>query len=449
MSPDQVQLNLTLRLCWFPIMKRKHPELPDRYDAFLQELKERIRSAQVRAALSVNRELVLLYWGIGRDILSRQQSEGWGAKVVDRLAHDLLKAFPGMTGFGARNLKYMRAFAEAYPDQQFVQQVVAQLPWGHNVRILEMVKAPAEREWYIRQAVESGWTRNVLVHQIEGDVHRRQGRAVTNFQRTLPAPQSELAQELLKDPYNFDFLTLGTEMLERDLERGLIDHLRDLILELGKGFAFVGNQCHLEIGGQDYFLDLLFYHLRLRCYVVIDLKIEEFRPEFAGKMNFYLSAVDDLLRHVDDTPSIGLILCKEKNRIVVEYALRDTGKPMGVAQYRLTESLPKRLQSELPTNDDLAREMPRFNLVTMRIQLERALQAIAKRQGVSGKLAGIGALIGALASANVLSAEVVADLRTVSAVLNSAVHGQEIKADEAQTALQLGNSLLSRLEGND
>ena len=217
-----------------------------------------------------------------------------------------------MTGFGARNLKYMRAFAEAYPEQQFVQQVVAQLPWGHNVRILEMVKAPAEREWYIRQALESGWTRNVLVHQIEGDLHRRQGRALTNFQRTLPAPQSELAQELLKDPYNFDFLTLGTEMLERDLERGLIDHLRDLILELGKGFAFVGNQYHLEIGGQDYFLDLLFYHLRLRCYVVIDLKIEEFRPEFAGKMNFYLSAVDDLLRHVDDTPSIGLILCKEK-----------------------------------------------------------------------------------------------------------------------------------------
>jgi predicted nuclease of restriction endonuclease-like (RecB) superfamily len=181
-------------------MKRKHPELPDRYDAFLQELKERIRSAQVRAALSVNRELVLLYWGIGRDILDRQKSEGWGAKVVDRLAHDLLQAFPGMTGFGARNLKYMRAFAEAYPEQQFVQQVVAQLPWGHNVRILEMVKAPVQREWYIRQAVESGWTRNVLVHQIEGDLHLRQGRAVTNFQRTLPAPQSELAQELLKDP---------------------------------------------------------------------------------------------------------------------------------------------------------------------------------------------------------------------------------------------------------
>lgn len=430
-------------------MKRKHPELPDRYDAFLQELKERIRSAQVRAALSVNRELVLLYWGIGRDILSRQQSEGWGAKVVDRLAHDLLKAFPGMTGFGARNLKYMRAFAEAYPDQQFVQQVVAQLPWGHNVRILEMVKAPEQREWYIRQAVESGWTRNVLVHQIESGLHQRQGRAVTNFQRTLLAPQSELAQELLKDPYNFDFLTLGPEMLERDLERALIDHLRDFILELGKGFAFVGNQYHLEIGGQDYFIDLLFYHLHLRCYVVIDLKIEEFKPEFAGKMNFYLSAVDDKLRHPDDIPSIGLILCKDKNGIVVEYALRETGKPMGVAQYRLTESLPEQMQAELPTNDEILRELPRFNLVSMRIRLEQALQAIADKRGFSAKLIGIGSLTGALAEAKALSIEVVADLRTVSAVLNSAVHGQEINAGETQAALELGNSLLSRLENND
>lgn len=429
-------------------MKRKLPELPDRYQAFLQELKERIRGAQVRAALSVNRELVLLYWGIGKDILARQQAEKWGSKVVDRLARDLLEAFPGMTGFGARNLKYMRAFAEAYPDQKFVQQVVAQLPWGHNVRILEMVKAPEQRHWYIRQAVESGWTRNVLVHQIESGLHHRQGRAVTNFPRTLPPSQSELAQELLKDPYNFDFLALGPEIQERDLERALIDHLRDLILELGKGFAFVGNQYHLEIGGQDYFLDLLFYHLRLRCYVVIDLKIEEFRPEFSGKMNFYLSAVDDLLRHGDDAPSIGLILCKEKNRIVVEYALRDTGKPVGVAQYRLIESLPKRLQSELPTNDELAREFPRFNLVIMRMRLEQALQAVAVKCGlsVSKKKIGVSALAKLLNSANVVSAEIASELESLSAVLNSAVHGKEIEARDAQHALQLGTSLLSRLE---
>jgi predicted nuclease of restriction endonuclease-like (RecB) superfamily len=294
--------------------------------------------------------------------LARQQSEGWGAKVIDRLAQDLLQAFPGMTGFGARNLKYMRAFAEAYPDEQFVQQVVAQLPWGHNVRILEMVKAPEEREWYIRHAVESGWTRNVLVHQIESDLHQRKGHAVTNFQRTLPAPQSELAQELLKDPYNFDFLTLGPEMLERDLERGLIEHLRDFILELGKGFAFVGNQYHLEIGGQDYFIDLLFYHLHLRCYVVIDLKIEEFRPEFAGKMNFYLSAIDDR-RHANDAPSIALILCKEKNRIVVEYALRDIGKPMGVAQYRLLNRCRNACKPNCPPTTDLRARCPGSTLL--------------------------------------------------------------------------------------
>lgn len=284
------------------------------YEEFLADLKQRIRNAQVRAALSVNRELVLLYWGIGKDILERQDRQGWGAKIIDRLAQDLSRDFPGVTGVSARNLKYMRAFAEAWPDREFVQQVVAQLPWGHQLRVLDMVKSPPEREWYIRQAIQNGWSRNVLVHQIEGGLYQRQGRALTNFDRTLPAPQSELAQQLLKDPYHFDFLSLGPEMLERDLERGLIEHLRDLILELGKGFAFVGRQYHLEVGGRDYYLDLLFYHLRLRCYVVIDLKIEDFKPEFAGKMNFYLSAVDDSLCHPDDRASIGIILCKGGTR---------------------------------------------------------------------------------------------------------------------------------------
>src|ERR1700730_6898593 len=208
-------------------------------------------------------------------------------------------------GFRARNLKYMRAFAEAYPDQEFVQQVVAQLPWGHQVRILDTVIDAKLREWDIRQAVQGGWSRNVLVHQIESNLFERQGHALTNFDKTLPAPQSDLAQQLIKDPYNFDFLTLGPDVQERDLERSLIEHVRDFMLALGKGFAFVGSQYHLEIGDQDFFLDLLFYHLRLRCYVVIDLKIEEFKPEFAGKMNFYLSAVDDLLRRSEDQPSLG------------------------------------------------------------------------------------------------------------------------------------------------
>lgn len=235
------------------------------YSAFVSDLKRKIAEARHRAGLSVNRELILLYWNIGRDILARQEREGWGAKIIDRLADDLGRAFPEMTGLSARNLKYMRALAEAWPDGGFVQQVVALLPWGHNVRLLDAVKAPKQRAWYARQAIEHGWSRNVLINQIDSDLFARQGSALTNFSRTLPAERSELAKEILKDPYSFDFLSLGPEMLERDLERGLIEHLRSLILELGKGFAFVGSQYHLEVSDQDYYLDLLFYHLRLRC----------------------------------------------------------------------------------------------------------------------------------------------------------------------------------------
>lgn len=327
------------------------------YEDFLRDLKERIRGAQVRAALAVNRELVSLYWNVGREILTRQQQLGWGAKVIERLASDLRQSFPELKGFSTRNLKYMRALAEAYPDEQFVQQVVAQIPWGHNVRLLDAVNDPAEREWYLRQTIEHGWSRNVLVHQIESGLYNRQGKALTNFERTLPSPQSELAQQILKDPYNFDFLTLGEDALERDLERGLLEHVRKFLMELGVGFAFVGSQYHIEVGGQDFYLDLLFYHLRLRCFVVIDLKVTEFQPEFAGKMNFYLSAVDDLLKHANDQPTIGIILCKTKNGVIVEYALRDMSKPMGVSTYQLTESLPKKLEGSLPTVEELEAEL--------------------------------------------------------------------------------------------
>lgn len=326
---------------------------PDNYSAFLAELKLRIGSARLAAALSVNKELVLLYWSIGRDILDRQREGGWGSKIIDRLAADLQRAFPDMTGISARNLAYMRAFARAWPREEFVQQVVAQLPWGHNTHLLDMVKAPPEREWYARQAIENGWSRNVLVHQIESGLFARRGRALTNFSRTLPAPQSELAQQIVKDPYSFSFLSLAQDAQERDLERGLTEHLRALILELGKGFAFVGSQYHIEVAGQDYYLDLLFYHLRLRCFVVFELKMEGFKPEFAGKMNFYLSVVDQQLRHSSDQSSIGIILCKGRNEVVVEYALRDMSKPMGVAEYRFSKALPKQLQSELPTAEDL------------------------------------------------------------------------------------------------
>lgn len=338
-------------------MKNPSVSLPSGYIEFLTELKTRIRSAQIKAAVSVNWELILLYHQIGREILAQQRSQGWGARVVDRLARDLRLEFPEMRGFSPRNLKYMRAFAEAYPDGAFVQEALAQITWYHHITLLDKVKNPAERAWYVQKTVQHGWSRNVLVHQIESGLYRRQGKALTNFDRTLPAPQSDLAREELKDPYVFDFLTLSTDVQERELERSLLLHLRNFLLELGVGFSLVGNQYRLEVGGDEFYLDLLFYHLRLRCYVVIELKVGPFKPEYAGKMNFYLSAVDDLLRQPGDNPSIGIILCKTRNRIVAEYALKDTHKPIGVAAYRLTENLPEPLKGKLPTIKELETEL--------------------------------------------------------------------------------------------
>lgn len=327
------------------------------YVDWLGDLKSRIRTARTKAALAVNSELVRLYWEIGRDILARQQQQGWGAKVIEQLANDLRHEFPDMKGLSPRNLKYMRALAEAWPDEQFVQQVVAQLPWGHNVRILDYLKKAEEREWYVRKAFEHGWSRNILVMQIESRLYQRQGKAITNFTRTLPPPQSDLAQQTLKDPYLFDFLGLGDEAHERELERGLTTHITRFLLELGAGFSYVGRQVHLEVAGEDFYLDLLFYHLKLRCYVVIELKANDFKPEYAGKMNFYLSAVDDLLRHPGDEPTIGLILCKTKKQLIVEYALRDSHKPIGVSEYLLTEILPSELEGSLPTVEQLEAEL--------------------------------------------------------------------------------------------
>jgi predicted nuclease of restriction endonuclease-like (RecB) superfamily len=327
------------------------------YQDLLSHLREQIQTAQVKAALAVNRELVLLYWGIGKEILIRQREEGWGAKIIDRLAKDLQQSFPGMQGLSPRNMKYMRAFAEAWPEEPIVQQPVAQIPWGHNVRLLDLVKQPEERLWYIRQTIEHGWSRNVLVMQIDGGLYRRQGKGITNFQATLPKPDSDLAQQLIKDPYNFDFLTLGQEAHERDLERGLLAHLRQFLIELGVGFAFVGSQVPLQVGSEDFRIDLLFYHLKLRSFVVIDLKMTSFKPEYAGKMNFYLSAVDDLLRHPDDKPSVGLILCKGKDGLVAEYALRDISKPLGISEFRHLEKLPEQLKGTLPTIEEIEAEL--------------------------------------------------------------------------------------------
>jgi predicted nuclease of restriction endonuclease-like (RecB) superfamily len=305
--------------------------LPKGYDELLAQIKERIRSAQLRAGLAVNRELIELYWQIGRSIVERQRSDGWGKSVVERLAQDLQAEFPGISGFSPRNVWRMRAFYLAYTedvrklprpvaelDGENLPRPVAEIPWGHNADLLDKIKNPEERLWYARATVEHGWSRPLLVHWIEGGLYRRQGKATTNFVKSLPSPQSDLARDILKDPYNFDFLTLAKDAEERALQKGLLAHIQHFLVELGAGFAFLGQQYRLEVGGEDFYIDLLFYHVKLRCYVVIDLKMTPFKPEYAGKMNFYLSAVDDLLRHPADKPSIGIILCKAKNEVVAE-----------------------------------------------------------------------------------------------------------------------------------
>jgi predicted nuclease of restriction endonuclease-like (RecB) superfamily len=357
---------------------KSSPVILDDYARLLDELRTRIRTAQVKAALSVNRELIDLYWQIGSSIVERQQFEGWGKSIIDRLARDIQQSFPGMPGFSPRNIWRMRAFylawrqanlsqtvtdsgtailprAVAELDEPILPRAVAEIPWGHNIALMEKLESPKERLWYAEQSTVQGWSRPVLVHQIETGLYHRSGKAITNFAATLPAPASDLAQQLIKDPYNFDFLTLAPDAQERDLEAGLIEHLKKFLLELGVGFAFVGQQHHLEVGGEDFYIDLLFYHLKLRRYVVIDLKVEEFKPEFAGKMNFYLSAIDDQFRNGDDQSSIGLILCKTRNRVIAEYALRDTAKPMGVATY--AAALPAALRASLPSPAELAREL--------------------------------------------------------------------------------------------
>jgi len=330
---------------------------PEGYPDWLADLKNRIHTAQQRATLAVNRELVWLYWQIGCDILARQAEQGWGAKVIERLAHDLRAAFPGMKGFSPRNLKYMRAFAEAWPDAEFVQEVLAQLPWYHQLALLDKLSDPESRRWYAAKAIEHNWSRNILVMQIETRLLARSGTAVTNFAVSLPKPQSDLARESLKDPYRFDFLGLSDEAQEREIEHALVKHVTEFLLELGAGFAFVGRQVLLDVGGDEFFIDLLFYHLKLRCYVVIELKGGKFKPEHLGQLSFYLTAVDAQVKHPQDGPTIGLLLCKSKNKVVAEYALRDKTQPLGVAEYQLVASLPAELQTSLPSIEQIEREL--------------------------------------------------------------------------------------------
>lgn len=328
----------------------------EQYFAVVENIKNEIKNAQYKAAVSVNNELVMLYYNIGRII---NQNKVWGNKFIDNLSLDIKNAFPGSTGYSVRNLKYMAKFASEYPDREFVQQVVAQIPWGHNVVIMDKIEPMEQRMWYVKKTIENGWSRDVLVHQIESGLYERQEivEKITNFERHLPAPQSELAVQTMKDPYVFDFIALKENMKERDIEQALVKDVTSLLLEFGTGFAFVGNQYHLNVGGDDFYIDLLFYNLNLRCYVVIELKTGDFKPEYAGQLNFYLSAVDGMLKKDTDNPSIGLLLCKNKNNLVAEYALKDMSKPMGISQYEITKRLPKEYKDQLPSVEDLQKRI--------------------------------------------------------------------------------------------
>ncbi|MBU6960934.1 DUF1016 family protein [Pseudomonas sp. CVAP len=337
--------------------KNSPPALPEGYATWLAQLKGDIAHARQRAALAVNAELVQLYHRIGGEIRQRQESQGWGAKVIERLASDLTDAFPEVRGFSSRNLKYMAFFAQHCPEGQFGQQPAAQLPWFHVVTLLTKLDSPTEREWYAQQTVQHGWSRSTLELNIKSRLQQRQGAAVTNFVARLPAADSALAHETLKDPYLFDFLGLGHDAQEREIEEGLIRHITRFLLELGAGFAFVGRQFRLEVGGDEFFIDLLFYHIRLKRYVVVELKATAFKPEHAGQLNFYLAAVDAQIKAEDDNPTIGLLLCKQQNRLVAEYALSGIDKPIGVAEYQLLRDLPETLGGKLPSIAEIEAEL--------------------------------------------------------------------------------------------
>lgn len=329
------------------------------YITTLKTLKEKIRTAQIKAALSVNSEMIKLYWEIGRTIVESQHKQGWGARIIDKLSKDLRNAFPNMKGFSISNLKYMRQFALEYQDVIISQQVVGQLPWGHNVTLLDKVRSKEKRNWYADQAIVNGWSRDILSMQIESCLYERQSNKnkITNFKQTLPPYQSDLAEQMLKDPYKLDFLTIYNEAREKEIEDELVKHITKFLLELGTGFAFVGQQYHIEIGDEDYYIDLLFYHLKLHCYIVLELKAVKFKPEHAGKLNFYLSAVDDTLKDRTDNQSIGILLCKSKNRVTAEYALRNISTPMGISEYQITQAIPNELKHSLPSIEEIESEL--------------------------------------------------------------------------------------------
>ena len=329
-----------------------------KYAEVFELLRADIQQTQLKAALSVTKEVILFYWRTGKILSEMISQKGWGAKTLEKLSRDLIKTFPDVKGFSLRNLHYMREFAESYSEENCAT-AVAQLPWGHNLVLLRKLKNLEERLWYAQQIIENGWSRSVLETWIESDLYRRKGKAISNFKQTLPLPQSDIAQQVLKDPYNFGFLTLDKEYREKELEQGLMDHLQNFLVELGDGFAFMGRQFKVEVEDEDYLIDLLFYHVKLRCYFIVELKTTAFDPRDAGQMNFYLSAVDDLLRHPDDQPSIGILICKTKSKVKVEYALRNCNSPISVSSYetKIYKTLPKKFKSSLPTVEEIEAEL--------------------------------------------------------------------------------------------
>lgn len=334
-------------------------ELPEGYIGFLRSIKKRIQTERLKAVFSANAAQILLYWDLGQDILQKQEKAGWGAKVIDRLSVDLKKTFPDMNGFSPRNLKYMRKFAEAWPDREIVQRVAAQIPWRNNQALLDKLKDKDLRIWYAEQNAVNGWSRDILAVQIDTQLHKRIGQTANNFEITLPPADSDMANQIFKDPYLFDFLGTAEVRKESELENKLIEHLEKFLLELGQGFAFVGRQVHMEVDGDDFYIDLLFYHLKLRCYVVIELKAGKFSPGYVSQLTMYMNIVDDMLRHPDDKPTIGLLLVKEKNHTVAKYALAGNIKPIGVAEWeqQITESLPEDLKPSLPSIEEIESEL--------------------------------------------------------------------------------------------
>ena len=334
--------------------------LDQNYKHFLTNIKDRLKTAQIRAALAANSELIKFYWELGTDLIEKQKNHQWGSHFLEQFSHDMRQEFPEMQGFSKRNLEHMRRFALLYPKIEFAKQAVSQLPWGHVVRLMQMIKDGVEREWYAIQTIKNGWSRSVLEMQIEGELYGRQAESskkINNFHKQLPALQSDLANEMLKDPYNFDFLTIQGKARERAIEDALVTHIRDFLIELGQGFAFVGSQVPLAFDDQEFFIDLLFYHLHLRAFVVIELKAGKFKPEHTGQLGFYMAAVDDLMRKEGDNQTIGILLCKSKHKVVAEYALRNMNAPIGISEYTLAKALPKELKTNLPTVEEIEQEL--------------------------------------------------------------------------------------------